>query len=1084
MGICSRRQQLEGFLRGELEGPDREAVTAHLEDCAACQQVLDQMTSGREQDGPRPRATDDAERVARLLERVKGGTPPPFHDEPAEGLLDPVRRSGPAGALQSDTLDALGLPAPTCQPYPAIDGFRIIRQIGRGGMGVVYEAQDERLGRKVALKVVSSSLLLDPTRDLRFEREARAAARLHHTNIVPVFAFGRQDGCSYYVMQFIDGSGLNDVLSELRRLRSPQGTGATGPPDGAGPTTNPGNTAVRASELAWSFLTGRFGANSLIALDPAAEANESGTTAILPPFFVPPTQAKTNPPHVALPDSSELSTASSDNSAFYRGVARIGLQVAEALAYAHGQGVLHRDIKPSNLLLDSAGNVWVADFGLAKTTDGDDLTHTGGLVGTLRYMAAERFEGRCDARSDIYSLGLTLYELAALRPAYEAPDRYSLIERVQQGEPPRLKTLAPKVPRDLETIIQKAIAREPARRYATAAALAADLMRFIEDRPIQARRAGPVERTVRWCRRNPWVTAFLAALTVGAIASSWEAFRATRAERTALRAEAAIRKERQRVEIERDHARTERTRAENSRDHALNAVRALLGSDPQSRTEEMRPFREALLKSGLRESEALVRDLEGDPRAESQLVEALNALADVRAEAGERAAALDAVRQAAALAEKLLTRDSSSIAYRTSLAAAFHHMVPLAPDYTSRSAAARRSTELYESLCREHPGGESAGWLHTIAMNYHNIGNFAASSGHGSEAIEALLAARAACQKLLDLQPHNLPALHLAARIEMSLCHNLPKAGRMDQKIATGRRAIEILRQIVGEHPDSFDDARWLGVAQDEMGQRGIDYGMPELAIEGFEGARRTIKALAKKHDELVSRTARVQAQLAVIDYNLRQAYESDPVRYAAARRELTREAYQICDKLELVMTLDWNLLVVLAQECLELAEYQEEETGEANRDLLLRSEQLWAGLHRRNPRYDVASCFLVIVRRNLADLAAARGRLEEAAHWRGQSLSAGRGNPQVLFEIAKQYAGRIAAVGALPTKLGGEQLDARRRRFADLALEMLREAVSEGFRDAKTLHSGPAFATIRRLGDFQAIVADLEFPTQAFAGP
>ena len=213
---------------------------------------------------------------------------------------------------------------------------------------------------------------------------------------------------------------------------------------------------------------------------------------------------------VLLPGSSELSALSDSDRRYFQSIARIGVQVAEALEYANRQGVLHRDIKPSNLLLDNRGNVWVADFGLAKTAEADDLTHTGDILGTIRYMAPERFEGKCDARADVYSLGLTLYELVALRPAYEASDRHALMERVLHEAPARLKKLAPTVPRDLETIIAKAIARDPAARYATAAALAEDLQRFVEDRPIRARRVSAAERLLRWSRRNKLVAGLLA----------------------------------------------------------------------------------------------------------------------------------------------------------------------------------------------------------------------------------------------------------------------------------------------------------------------------------------------------------------------------------------------------------------------------------------------------------------------------------------------------------------------------------------------------------------------------------------------
>ena len=186
---------------------------------------------------------------------------------------------------------------------------------------------------------------------------------------------------------------------------------------------------------------------------------------------------------------------------YWQSVARVGIQVAEALDYAHKQGVIHRDVKPSNLLLDARGTVWVADFGLAKADDQDNLTHTGDILGTLRYMPPEAFEGRSGARGDIYSLGLTLYELLAFRPGYEERDRNMLIKRVTSEEPPRLRSLNADVPRDLETIVHKAIDRDPDHRYPTAGELAADLQRYLDDEPIHARRTTPMERCARWCRR-------------------------------------------------------------------------------------------------------------------------------------------------------------------------------------------------------------------------------------------------------------------------------------------------------------------------------------------------------------------------------------------------------------------------------------------------------------------------------------------------------------------------------------------------------------------------------------------------------
>ena len=191
---------------------------------------------------------------------------------------------------------------------------------------------------------------------------------------------------------------------------------------------------------------------------------------------------------------AQLSTVESRHRAFHRGVAHLGRQAASALAHAHARGIVHRDIKPSNLLLDTEGVVWVTDFGLAKV-DEDDLTRTGDVLGTVRYMAPERFRGQEDARADLYSLGLTLYELLVLRPAFDSHDRIALSEHIKTVEPPRPRSIDPRIPRDLETIVLKAIEKEPADRYASADAMAEDLRRFLDDEPILRGASGPPSGT-------------------------------------------------------------------------------------------------------------------------------------------------------------------------------------------------------------------------------------------------------------------------------------------------------------------------------------------------------------------------------------------------------------------------------------------------------------------------------------------------------------------------------------------------------------------------------------------------------------
>ncbi len=215
-----------------------------------------------------------------------------------------------------------------------------------------------------------------------------------------------------------------------------------------------------------------------------------------------------------LPGGTQVSAVESSGRRlpFFRSVAQIGRQAAQGLAYAHARGIIHRDIKPSNLLLDTAGVVWIADFGLAKADD-DGLTATGDILGTIRYMAPERFRGEGDARADVYALGLTLYELLTLRPGFESSDRLQMIERIKAEEPVRPRLLDNRIPRDLETIVLKAIDKDPDRRYPTADAMAEDLRRYLDDEPVLARRTTAIERYARWARHNPGVAVLGGVLT-------------------------------------------------------------------------------------------------------------------------------------------------------------------------------------------------------------------------------------------------------------------------------------------------------------------------------------------------------------------------------------------------------------------------------------------------------------------------------------------------------------------------------------------------------------------------------------------
>jgi serine/threonine protein kinase len=462
----------------------------------------------RRRRGERPALTEYVDRYPALADQIRDLFPAMVVMEEFGSVAGPAAGPHAAGAMPDGT-------APR-----QLGEYRILRELARGGMGIVYEAVQEPLGRHVALKVLPFQTRNDATRLGRFRREARAGAQLHHTNIVPVFGVGEHEGVHYYAMQLIQGQGLDRVLNELKRLR--QGrvsqpcqrveTGAAGPMGRLGSELD--------VTLAQGLMTGQFVAEEASPVDPQPDGGGGRAPGRAPsgPRGGGEGANRRGEPTLTERPCGQTELTIQSEAQYFRSVAWIGMQVAEALSRAHQQGILHRDIKPANLLLDHQGTVWVTDFGLAKSEGTEELTTPGDVVGTARYMAPERFCGRADRRSDIYSLGLTLYELLTLRPAFEAAERAQLVEQLLHQEPPRPRILEPRIPRDLETVILKAIAKEPDRRYQTAGDFAEDLRRFLCDRPIKARRSTLVEQFGRWCRRNPHLAAALASTATAVVA--------------------------------------------------------------------------------------------------------------------------------------------------------------------------------------------------------------------------------------------------------------------------------------------------------------------------------------------------------------------------------------------------------------------------------------------------------------------------------------------------------------------------------------------------------------------------------------
>ncbi len=511
-------------------------------------------------------------------------------------LADRIARLFPTLVLMeelSPETGGSGMDGQSAQPPRQLGDYEIGEEIGRGGMGVVYRARQISLNREVALKVLARPLGVGSQALQRFRLEARAAGQLHHPHIVPVIEVGEADGMHYYTMQLIQGHGLDLILDELRRQRALP-TLAGHSTDRVSNSLQQTTSSRKLETFAAALISGEF-----------RPVQDTRTSAGAEPRIVP------------------TGVSAPVRPGYFRRVAEIGTQLADSLEFAHSAGILHRDVKPSNVLVDNSGNVWVTDFGLAKalekaTDSPAELTRTGDVIGTIQYMAPERFRGWSDPRSDVYGLGMTLYEMLTFRPAFVDHDRLKLMEQVRTGTPASPRTLNTSIPRDLETIVLKSIEKDPSARYVSAAEMAADLRRYLEGRLILARRSSIRERVWQTCRRNPLVSV-LSGLLVGLIVVAWLGMLFLWREAVASDSDA------------REHLAAER-RNLNLAVAAVEEFSTNVSSDPRLREHDLRPLRQTLLKTAVEFHETLAGLREGAEQGRIDLARSYRGLARLTAE--------------------------------------------------------------------------------------------------------------------------------------------------------------------------------------------------------------------------------------------------------------------------------------------------------------------------------------------------------------------------------------------------------------------------------------------------------------------
>lgn len=447
---CLTTEDFIALRGGKLRPEETAKVQGHLSSCSRCKSAYADFCDPAAQTTAAPGFSSpmsDATVIRPVLSGSVGGT----------NVEDPSRR------------------------YPRIDGYRILGVLGQGGMGIVYRAVQTKLNRTVALKVLPGMMgTASSSAVSRFRREATSAARLHHTNIIPIHDFGESPDAYYYAMDLVIGQPLNVLI---RRLAEQSGQSVS---------------PARLAELVRGVRT---------------EA--------LPPSITEVSLSST----VDETRVVETSASSPRSRAYYHQVAGWIADAADALHYAHGQGIIHRDIKPANLILSHDGRIMVADFGLAKTVEDESVTQTGALLGSLRYVSPEQAMARrvkLDHRTDIYSLGATMYELLCFQPCYPGSDEKEILGAIISRDPPPPRKFSSNVPAELDTICMKALERSPDARYATGKEFAEDLRRFINDLPISAKRPGPVKRAMKFVKRHkaPVVAVAIAVLAV-TLGSAW-----------------------------------------------------------------------------------------------------------------------------------------------------------------------------------------------------------------------------------------------------------------------------------------------------------------------------------------------------------------------------------------------------------------------------------------------------------------------------------------------------------------------------------------------------------------------------------
>jgi serine/threonine protein kinase/Flp pilus assembly protein TadD len=711
---------------------------------------------------------------------------------------------------------------PPAEVLGTLGDFRLLREIGRGGMGVVYEAEQISLGRRVALKMLPFAAAVDPKQLQRFKNEAQAAAHLQHQHIVPVHYVGCERGVHFYAMQYIEGQTLAAVIRELRLLAGLE-------------TASPAPAPVAASALASELVSGQWAPVKPTGGEIVRLCGGEEPTSPDRPTTPLPHHPTTSPPHDPTPPIAALSTERSTKSAsFFRTVAHLGVQAAEALEHAHQLGVIHRDIKPANLLVDAGGHLWVADFGLAKLGSEAGLTMTGDLVGTLRYMSPEQALAKrvmVDARTDVYSLGVTLYELLTLEPAYNGRNREEVLQQITFEEPRLPCRLNNAVPPELETIVLKAMAKNPEERYATAQDLAHDLRRYLEDKPIKAKRPTLWQRAAKWARRHKTVVrAAMLLLGIAMVGSAVSTFL---------------------IMQQRDAAEANYRRAEQILDTAYRSLEKMYLAWaekrlPQSKdlTSEDRQFLQDALTFYLEFANQNSSEREGRQKTG----EAYLRVATIQSQLGQDTEAKGNYHQALEAFRRLATEFPNDPNYRCNLGRCLSEMADMVmhPVYfdtmKENEAAFREAIKLQERLIAEDP--TQADYQRDLAESYSHFGiHLLDYYRRYDEAEKSCRSARTILARLAEELPSVVTYQQDLCDVMGRLANIWMETGRLEEAGQLFHESLDLRKKLVHDFPGQPYPRFCLGCGYENL----ASWQMKTRRLEdGAETCRQAVDVRAK----------------------------------------------------------------------------------------------------------------------------------------------------------------------------------------------------------------------------------------------